>query len=57
MAKPKRHHVDFIAHKTVKEPTEVKFETKSGERVDFVAKKPVKEEIEVSFMARNKKEK
>ena len=57
MAKPKRHHVEFTARKTVKEPTEIKFKTKSGERVDFTAKKPVKEEVEVSFIARNKKNK
>jgi len=57
MAKPKRHHVEFTARKTVKEPTEVKFKTKSGERVDFTAKKPVKEDVSVSFMARNKKNK
>jgi hypothetical protein len=55
MSKSKRHHVDFVAHKTVKEPTEVKFKTKAGKPVDFVAKKPVKEEVEVSFMAKNKK--
>lgn len=55
MAKPKRHHVDFIAEKTVKEPQEVIFRTKSGKRVDFVAERPVKKDVEVSFMARNKK--
>jgi hypothetical protein len=57
MAKPKRHHVKFVAEKTVTEPTKVKFETKSGDRVDFVARKPIREEVEVSFMARNKKKK
>ena len=57
MAKAKRHHVDFVAHKTVKEPTEIKFKTQSGTRVDFVAQKPVKEEVEVSFMARNRRRK
>ena len=57
MSKPKRHPVDFIAHKTVKKPTEVTFITKEGERVDFTAKKPVKEEVEVSFMAKNTKRK
>ncbi len=57
MAKPERHHVKFIAEKTVKEPTKVKFEMKSGDRVDFVATKPVREEVAVSFMARNKKNK
>jgi len=55
MSKPKRHHVDFVAQKTVKKPTEVQFKTKTGKPVDFVAKKPVKEEVEVSFMAKNKK--
>ena len=57
MAKPKRHHVEFTARKTIKEPTEVEFKTKSGERVDFIAKKPVKDEVEVSFMAGNKRSK
>ncbi len=52
---PKRRQVEFTARKTVKEPTEVKFETKSGKPVDFIAKKAVKEEVEVSFMAKNKK--
>ena len=55
MAQPKKHHVDFMATKKVKEPTEVVFTTKGGRQVDFVAKKPVKEEVEVSFMARNRK--
>lgn len=54
IAKPKRHHVEFTSRKTIKEPTEVKFKTKSGDRVDFTARKPMKEEVEVSFMARNK---
>lgn len=52
MAQAKRHHVDFIATKKMKEPTEVTFATKTGAHVDFVARKPVKEKIEVSFMAR-----
>lgn len=51
----KKHHVDFSAHKKVKEPTEVKFKTKTGELVDFEARKPVEKRIDVSFMARNKK--
>ena len=55
MAQPKTHHVDFIATKKVKEPTEVVFTTPSGTHVDFVASKPVKEKVEVSFMARDKK--
>ncbi|HYK53714.1 MAG TPA: hypothetical protein VEV38_09320 [Candidatus Eremiobacteraceae bacterium] len=55
MAKGKRHHVDFVATKKVKEPTEVEFRTKAGKSVDFVAKKSVPEKVKVSFMARNKK--
>ncbi len=55
MTQGKKHHVDFVATKKVKEPTEVAFTTKSGKQVDFVAKKPVPEKVEVSFMARNKK--
>jgi SOS-response transcriptional repressor LexA len=38
MAQPKQHHVDFIATKMVKEPTEVIFTTKDGKLVDFVAR-------------------
>lgn len=52
---PKKHLVDFTATKTVKEPTEVSFTTKSGIAVDFTARKPVKEKVEVSFVARDKK--
>ena len=56
MAQWKKHHVDFVATKTVKEPTEVAFTTKMGQQVDFVARKPVQEEVEVSFMAHNGKQ-
>ena len=52
---PQKHLVDFTATKTVKEPTEVSFTTKSGVGVDFTARKSVKENVEVSFMARDKK--
>jgi hypothetical protein len=52
---PKKHLVDFVATKMVKEPTEVSFITKSGVPVDFTARKPVRERGEVSFMARDKK--
>lgn len=55
MAQGKKHHVDFVATKTVKEPTEVAFKTKTGHQVDFVAKMPVQEKVEVSFMAHDKK--
>ena len=51
----RRHHVDFMAVKTVKRPGEVTFTTKAGKTVDFVAKKPVQVKVEVDFMARNKK--
>jgi hypothetical protein len=55
MSKPKHHHVEFTAHKTVKEPTEVQFKTKTGQAIDFVANKPVKEPVDVSFWAKGKK--
>jgi hypothetical protein len=55
MAQSKKHHVDFVAVKKVKEPTEVAFTTNSGTHVDFVAIKPAKEKVEVSFMARTKR--
>jgi hypothetical protein len=50
----KKHTVKFVATKTVKEPTEVKFKTKSGKKVDFEANKPVKEKVQVKFQAKNK---
>lgn len=55
MAQGEKHHVDFVATKTAREPTEVAFTTKTGRPVDFVARKPVQEKVEVSFMAHNKK--
>jgi len=55
MSQGRRHHVDFVATKNVKEPTEVTFTTKTGKSVDFVAKKPAPEKVDASFMARNKK--
>lgn len=55
MAQGRKHHVDFVATKTVKEPTEVAFTTKTGKPVDFVARKPVQEKVEVSFMAHKRK--
>jgi hypothetical protein len=54
MAKPRRHRVEFTAHKKVKEPTDVHFTTSTGEKVAFVAKKPVQEEVEVNFLAKPK---
>ena len=57
MGQPKKHHVDFVATKRVKKPTEVAFRTKTGQKVDFVARKPADKRVKVSFMARNKKKK
>jgi hypothetical protein len=47
-----RKRIDFEAHKTVKKPTRVSFETKSGEDVSFKAKKPTKVPVHVSFLAK-----
>jgi hypothetical protein len=55
MRQTTRHHVDFIATKTVKEPTEMAFTTKTGKFVDFVARKPLKEQVDVSFIVRDRK--
>jgi hypothetical protein len=55
VAKPKKHHVKFVAKKVVPEPVQVKFEKPDGTQVSFPAHKKVKEEVEVDFMARNKK--
>jgi len=44
--------VEFDAHKTVKRPTKVSFETKKGEKVRFVAEKPGKVPIHVKFKAK-----
>jgi hypothetical protein len=51
---PKKHTVQFNAHKTVKLPTEVEFETKKGKKVDFVAAKPAKVPVHVKFKAKDK---
>lgn len=51
MAKQK---VRFIAVKTVKKPTTVKFKTKSGETVAFKALKTVKNKESVRFRAKRK---
>lgn len=48
----RRKTVEFDAIKTVKEPTEVRFKTKSGTRVDFEASKPVKKKVHVEFLAK-----
>jgi hypothetical protein len=46
-----RKKVEFIAHKTVKKPTEVEFTTRSGKDVDFVARKRTKVPVRVKFKA------
>jgi len=51
---PKKHKVEFDAHKVVKKPTEVEFKTKAGKRVDFVADKPTKVPVHVKFRAKDK---
>jgi len=44
--------VEFDAHKTVKKPTKVAFETKAGEEVKFVAEKPKRVPVRVKFKAK-----
>ena len=51
---PKKHKVEFDAHKVVKKPTEVEFKTTAGKRVDFVADKPTKVPVHVKFRAKDK---
>ena len=50
---PKKHTVQFDAHKKLKVPTEVAFKTKKGENVDFVAAKPTKVPVHVKFKAKD----
>jgi hypothetical protein len=40
---------EFDAHKRVKQPTKVSFQTKSGERVRFTAEKEKKVPVHVRF--------
>ncbi len=49
-----RKLVRFVAIKTVKKPTTVKFKTKSGEIVSFKALKTVKKRQVIRFRARQK---
>jgi hypothetical protein len=56
MAHEKKHHVDFVATKIVKEPSEAAFTTRTGKPVDFIARKPVQEKVEISFMASKQEE-
>jgi hypothetical protein len=48
----KRKRIEFEAHKTVKKPTKVAFETKDGQEVKFKAKKPTEVPVHVSFLAK-----
>ena len=48
----KKHTVDFIAEKEVKEPAIIRFDTKNGP-VSFAGHKTVKEPVEVRFEARD----
>lgn len=48
----KRKRIEFDAHKTVRRPTRVAFETKGGEEVRFKARKPTKVPVHVSFLAK-----
>jgi len=44
--------VEFEAHKRVKKPTEVEFETRDGKKVGFVARKPKSVPVHVRFRAK-----
>ena len=48
----RKHKVEFDAHKTVKQETEVAFTKRDGTPIDFVANKPVKVPVHVKFTAR-----
>lgn len=52
---PKKQTVSFNATKKVKEPTDVKFKTKSGEKVSFEAEKSVSKKVPVKFKATPKR--
>ena len=49
-----KRKVSFKAIQTVKQPTVVKFKTKSGESVSFKATKTVKKEVPVTFYTKQK---
>lgn len=49
-----KENVRFIAVKTVKRPTTVKFKTKSGATVSFKALRTVKKKETVRFRAKRK---
>jgi hypothetical protein len=47
--------VEFDAHKKIKKPVEVQFETRKGKKVDFVAEKKVEVPVHVKFKAKDRK--
>ncbi len=49
-----KKNVEFEAHKTVKKPTKVAFETTSGKEVEFEARKKVRVPVHVKFKANRK---
>lgn len=54
MANMASHNVRFVAVKTLKKPTTVKFKTKSGKTVSFKAIKTFKKKDVVRFRAKKK---
>jgi len=48
----RKNKVEFDAHKTVRQETEVAFTKRDGTPVDFMAKKPVKVPVHVKFTAK-----
>jgi len=53
MRMTKKHHVDFWAHRPVKEEVQVAFTKSDGTPVSFKAHEKVMESVEIRFMARN----
>ncbi len=49
-----KKHVEFDGHKTVKQPAQVKFTTKDGQKVKFEVEKKVKVPVHVEFDANKK---
>jgi hypothetical protein len=49
-----RQNIAFVATKTVKQPTTVKFKTKTGKTVAFKAVKIAEKKVHVKFRAKKK---
>ncbi len=49
----RKHVVKFDAHKRVKRPAKVEFETRDGEKVKFTARKKTEVPVRVRFRARD----